>query len=269
MRYKVPYILLLALLCMEKLPAADDAPAPTEIKFDATFLRELKDLGAPQLERRKAILEKIKQVDQTALQWLLAMLDPKQDTDEYTRVGICRALIEMAPLSEQAAQTLAFCAARDRYPEVRREACRSIRELQEDRAVRQLIQYSSSQDARLRYGAAAALREIDDNRVFETLVRAIPKPEVIANMGELKNTDPKYLPIGPGGARLPIFLPKQDVAGTSGNIDSPAAELLKLIAGKDLGNNPMAWLNWYREKNGDITRTDRESLRERRSVLGR
>src|SRR5439155_11970054 len=141
---------------------------------------------------------------------------------------------------------LAWSAIFDQYPEARREACNVIRRTQDDRAIRQLIALSTTENGKQRGAGAVALHEIDDNRVLAALIRAVPMPSVNANVSEpVRNLQPDYnLPMGPHGARLPIFLPKTEIQGTASDIDSPAAALLKMIAGKDLGNLPYGWINW-------------------------
>ncbi|MCY3021966.1 MAG: HEAT repeat domain-containing protein [Planctomycetota bacterium] len=254
--------------------SAGEAPAPPvqpPAPAVQALLNDFKDLGAPDPERRKAAQEKVKQAKLDALPVLLAMLHPKQGTDEFTRIGVLRALVEFAPLTEQGAQTLAWAAAMDTHLEVRREACAAIRQLQEDRATREVIKYGFSQDPAVRRTAAAALRELDDSRVLASLIRAVPIPSITANMGEpVQQTVPALvLPVGPGGTRLPIFLPQQPVTGIASDIGGPVVDLLKQIAGKDLGSLPYGWNNWLHEKNGDIGAADRNAYRENRPLRER
>ncbi len=252
------------------IPAAPkDTPAEPEKKDISKIYNELKDFGSSDPAKRKAALETAVQKKAEALPVMLGMLNPKVPGDEWTHIGILRALAEMAPITDQAAQTLAWSAIFDPYPEARREACNVIRRLQDDRAIRQLLALSSTEQGKQR--GAVALHEIDDNRVLASLIRAVPMPSVNANASEPnRNMAPDYnLPIGPHGTRLPIFLPKNEIAGTASDIGSPAADLLKMIAGKDLGNLPYGWINWYREKMGEITSDERDAYREKRPVRDR
>jgi len=232
------------------------------------LMAEFKDLGAPQPEKRKLAQEKVRQTRLDALPALLGMLHPKQDTDEFTRIGVLRMIAEFAPLTDQAAQTLAWAAVMEKHLEVRREACAAIRQLQEDRALREVLRYGLAQDAAVRRSAAQALREIDDARALAGLVRAIPMPSVNANVGMPNSySEPNMtLPLGPSGARMPIFLPQQSISGVATDIGSPAVDLLKEIAGKDFGNLPFGWMNWYREKAAQIGAAEREAYREHRSA---
>lgn len=235
------------------------------------LLAAYKDLGAPEPERRKTAQEEVKRAGLDALPVLLAMLHPKQETDEVTRIGVLRALASLAPLTEQAAQTLAWTAVYDAFPEVRREACVTIRQIQDDRAIREVLKYGLAQDPAVRRSAALALREIDDPRALAALVRAIPGPSVTANVA-LPNQyvdSGLMLPIGPAGARMPIYLPRTEVSGVATDIGSPVTDLLKLIAGKDFGNLPFAWVNWFREKLGEIGTAERDAYRDHRSARDR
>ena len=128
------------------------------------------------------------------------------------------------------------------------------------------MRYGFGSDHNVRLNAAAALREIDDTRALAGLLRAIPSPTVTANVTAPNQTlTPAYsLPIGPLGARMPLFLPQSGVAGTAADIGGPVTDLLKLIARKDFGNLPPGWVNWYREKTGEIGTAEREAYREHR-----
>jgi hypothetical protein len=257
------------------IPAAPETsqkiPAPNEKEVSALF-NALKELGSSDPAKRATALELAKQKKEEAVPVLLGMLNPKLNGDEWTHVGILRALGDLAPLSDQAAQTLAWCAVSDPHPEARREACNTIRRTSDDRAIRQLTVFGTSENPKQRQAGAVALHEIDDNRVLAALIRAVPMPSVTANLGEQPNQlqRPDYnLPVGPRGASIPIFLPKGEIAGTATDISSPAADLLRAISGKDLGNLPYGWVNWYREKMGETTEADRESYREKSSVRQR
>jgi hypothetical protein len=235
-------------------------------------IAEMEDLGSPDLAKRKAALEKAKQNKDEYSLVLMAMLNPKLKTSEWTRIGILQALMELKPLSDQAAQTLAYAAVADPYWEARREACRTIKYLLEDRAVRELIKYGISEtNGAMRQAAAWALNEIDDNRIYASMIGAIPAPQVIANNGEATGLDrPKYrVAGGPGGLNLPIFLPSQPVVGMASDIGSPLTDFLKMIAQKDMGNFRYAWSIWYREKIGEIGKEDRDAYRDKRSVRER
>lgn len=235
-------------------------------------IADLTGLGAPELAKRKVALETVKSKPDEYIPVMLAMLHPKQKTDEYTRIGILRALMEFAPLPDDAAQTLAYSACNDPYAEARREACRTIKYLQEDRALRELGRYAFQEgNAGLKQAAAIALHEIDDNRIYGQIVGGIPQPQVVANYGEGTGIEkPKYnIPAGPGGLRIPIWLPSQPVTGMASDIGGPLTDFLKLLARKDLGNLPYAWIIWYREKVGEIGKEDRDAYNEKRSLRGR
>jgi len=259
-----PHSVLSAILCGATCLALH--AADPNVLFE-----QFKDLGAPEPDKRKAAQAKVQQARSEAVPVLLAMLNPKQATDEPARIGALRAVADFTPLTEQAAQTLAWTAVHDKYAEVRREACVTIRQLQDDRAIREVLRYGFAQESNVRLAAACALREIDDPRALAALVRGIPTPSVTANVtAPNQPLQPSYtLPVGPYGARMPIFLPQSGVTGVASDIGSPFADLLKLVAGKDFGNLPVAWINWYREKIGDVGTAERDAYRDHRSARER
>lgn len=252
--------------------ARNNSPKNLDPVWAKPRIAEMTELGSPELSKRKAALEKAKSNKDEYVLVLLAMLHPKQKTDEFTRVGILRALLDMAPLSDEAAKTVAFSACSDPYPEARREACRTIRYLQEDRALREITRFAFTEgNTGMKQAAAAALHEIDDNRIYGMLVSAVPAPSVTANYGEARGLEqPRFvIPTGPGGLRLPIWLPSQPISGVASDIGSPLTEFLKMLARKDMGNMPYAWQIWYREKVGELGKDDRDAYNEKRSLRSR
>ena len=233
---------------------------------------EMEDLGSPELAKRKAAVEKAKQSKDEYMLVMLAMLNPKMKTSEYVRIGILRAMIDFAPLSDEAARTVAYDAMFDPYPEAKREACRTIRYLQDDRAIRDLVKYAALEaNSALKQSSAAALHEIDDNRIYLALVRAVPAPAVTANYGEGTGVDkPKYvIPGGPGRLNMPLFLPSQPVTGIASDYGGPIVDYLKMLARKDMGSFPYAWSIWYREKIGEIGKEERDAYHEKRGMRER
>jgi hypothetical protein len=72
---------------------------------------------------------------------------------------------------------------------------------------------------------------------------------------------------------VPVFLPEGEVAGTETNPESPAAKVLKDIAGKDLGNDQGPWASWLSEKLGIVSpgkqidgTEQKKSLREKLGI---
>ncbi|HYF50396.1 MAG TPA: HEAT repeat domain-containing protein, partial [Planctomycetota bacterium] len=240
-------------------------------RSSSDLIDKVRELGSSDLKTRKEVQAAIQAKKDDYMPVLLGMLHPKFDSDEYTRIGILRVLAANAPMTEVGSRMLAYVAVFDPYPEVRREACVTIRTLGDDNAIRELMRFCQAEDMALKKAIAVALHEIDDKRLLASIIRAIPAPSVTANQGEPTGLDePKYnLPIGPGGAKLPVWLPQQEVSGVATDIDSPAATLLKLIAKKDLGNMQYSWLNWFREKIGDISQSERDAYKEKRSLRGR
>ena len=245
----------------------NNAPKNLNMAWAKPRIDVLNGLGSSDLETRKATLERIKENKDEYLMVMLAMLSPTMKTDEWVRIGILRALMSMGPLSDEAARTLAYDSIHDPFPEAKREACRTIRYLQDDRALRDLLRYATMEaNAALRQASANSLHEIDDNRMYGALVSAVPQPEVISNISNPTGLDkPRMIPNGVGGS-LPVFTPSASVAGMASNIGSPIADFLKLIARKDMGNMPYGWLIWYREKIGDMGKDDRDAYHERRSA---
>jgi hypothetical protein len=186
------------------------------------------------------------------------------------RMGCLRALATMGPLDLQGAYAVAWVAMRDADLEVRREACRTIRRLHDDRAVEYLLRFVVSEDRGAQFVAAQALREVNDDRAFAALASAIPAPQITAAMPNDRATsvDKVELPVGPYGARMPIYLPTQEVVGQA-TVSSPAADALRVIAGKDLGTYGFAWVGWLREKCGLYTARDRSWETNPRSVRDR
>jgi len=258
-----------AALIVQK-PGAPE-PIVMDLRSSGALIDKVRELGLPDPKARKTAQAEISAKKDEYMPAMLGMLHPKFDSDEFTRIGILRLLAANAPLTEVGSRMLAFVAIHDPHPEVRREACVTIRTLADDDAIRELMRFCQVEDATTKKAVAVALHEIDDKRLLASIIRAIPAPSVTANQGEPTGLDqPKYnLPVGPGGTKLPIWLPAQEVSGVATDIDSPAADLLKLIAKKDLGNMPYSWLNWFREKIGDISQAERDTYKEKRSLRGR
>jgi hypothetical protein len=254
--------------------AAPNTPphGPMKAGDQSAQMEIIKKLGAAQPNVRRSAMDEIVRNKETLLPVMLGMLNPKLSTDEYTRMGILRSLVYCLPLPDQAAETIGFAALYDPYPEVRREACVTIRALSDDRAIRVIMKQALTENPKERAAVAAALHEIDDSRVLLGLIRALPQPSVTANYEENPRGLEKpaqYLPVGPGGATIPIFLPQGGVSGVATDLDSPLTYLLKQIAGKDMGNLHYGWFNWYREKQGEIGQLERDSERENRSMRDR
>ena len=152
------------------------------------------------LAERKAAIEAVKKNGQSVIPIMLGMLDPRQKTTEYTRIGILRLLIELVAAGRSSfSKTLAFLdAVYDPYIEARREACRTIKALQDDLSVNELGRYAFvGRRQRARSMAAYAARELDDNRLFIAIIKSIPVPEVTANNGPGDDQDAG----NPNGAR--------------------------------------------------------------------
>lgn len=271
-------------LAAEKVPAggpqkggpAAQQPGPkepgNELQLETEALYEqLVDLGHPSKDKRKAAIERAKSLGFRAMPILLAIFHPKQKTAPELRIGAVRALIELAPLDQQGADTLGYVAMKDPDAEVRREACRAIKVMKEDRALNYILQFAIREDKQIQFPAARALREINDDRVFSTLAQVIPPVQAEhANPDNLSGPVREVeLPVGPLGSKMPVFLPSGPVSGTVTNISSPPADALKIISGKDLGNFQSVWINWLQEKIGAITQKDREEAFKKRSMRDR
>jgi hypothetical protein len=234
---------------------------------DNKVFDQIKDLGSPNLNDRQAAERRAKELGFKAVPVLLGLLNPKIKSDPELRVGAIRALVEHAPLDQQGAFTLGFIAMKDKDVEVRREAARSIKIMKEDRAIEYLIKFAMSEDKGIQWEAARALREVNSDRAFAALAAFIPGPTVEAQpttgSSQGRMTE---LPVGPGGAKMPLFLPEGPVTGTASNISSPASDALKLIAGKDLGAFPSTWATWIREKTGLLTREEIKDAYRNRSI---
>src|SRR5690242_14301071 len=89
----------------EKPKASDEAK-----ELIAKMMDDISGLGSSNLAERKAAVETVRQGGAQMLPIMLAMLQPKQTTDEYTRIGILRYLQELAPLDDKASKVLAFVA---------------------------------------------------------------------------------------------------------------------------------------------------------------
>ena len=93
----------------------------------------------------------------------------------------------------------------------------------------------------LKQAAAAALHEIDDNRIYGALVAAVPQPEVNANYGNTSGLDrPRYtVPGGVGRLNMPIYLPSQSVSGVASGYGGPVVEFLKTSRAQRHGRLPL------------------------------
>jgi hypothetical protein len=241
-----------------------------ELAENRELFEELKALGDPSREKRQGALARAKDLGFRAVPILTGSLHPKAKMPVELRLGCLRALAELGPLDLVSADGIAWIAMKDADPEVRREACRTIRRLKDDRAVEYILRYAVSEDRPSQIVAALALRELNDDRAFATLAAAIPRPTISGAMPHDPLAPEQVdLPTGPYGAKLPVYLAKQDVAGSATNIATPPAEALKLIAGKDLGSLPFAWIAWLREKAGLLSAKDREEEARTRGLRDR
>lgn len=246
------------------------APVVPQEEVQAIF-GQLKDLGDPLRDKRMAALERAKELGFRAVPVLLAVFDPKQNHAPELKIGALRALAELGPLDMQGAHTLAFAAMKDPNLEVRREAARTIRLLKEDRGIEWLLQFAVRDNKAYLVPAALALKEINDDRAFATLASVVPAPTVNAAMPQegASNVRRVDLPVGPGGAKMPVFLSDSEVVGTAENVGSPPADALKIISGKDLGSTPGVWINWINEKTGLLSEEERKEAYKNRSLINR
>jgi hypothetical protein len=217
--------------------------AKADDEATAELIAQISGLGSNSLAERKAALTKLQHAGAGALPVLLSMLDPKEKTDEFTRVEILRFLQDFSPLDDKASHVLAWVATHDPYLEARREACHVIRKAEDDGAIKQLVAYANSNDANLRRAVAAAAREIDYNPLIQNLIKA------------MQNTDDKSM---------------QRTINTSPtpNPDSPASEIMRAIAGKNLGILSSNWEQWYKEKSGQALGSDYHEPRSARALMG-
>jgi hypothetical protein len=261
------------------LPGVKVVPQPPSIDLtgegEKRIVDAIEDLGHPQRDRRKAALKRTRQLGFQAIPVMLALLDPEQKTKPMLRIGILRALATMGPLDESGSYTLGFAAMQDPDAEVRREACRTIRRMNDLYAVNYLLSLTIHPHKRTQWFAARALREINEYQAFGALVAAI-RPQsvsVIPTCNHNKFTDPETrhydLPVGPMGLRIRKWLPVRDASGMAHDIERPQAEALKIIAGKNLGLLRMTWANWLREKFGTTSIAEREEARRTRSMMSR
>jgi hypothetical protein len=233
-------------------PAA--GPKPAAADSTAALIDKINGLGSNVLAERKVAAEAIKAGGTSMVPILLGMLDPKQKTPELTRVAILRILADFAPLDDQASRTLAFDSVYDPYFEARREACHTIKKLQDDVSTAELAKYLSAQDPSVRSAAAFAVRELNDTRLMLAIIKSIPMPDVTANNGPV-TTRTRGVPMG-NGMTGPVTTGSQDVTGVAQNTDSPGAQMIQQIAGKNLGNLPYAWLSWYGELTSQLSSAD-------------
>jgi hypothetical protein len=254
----------------EKKGSAKSDAASKNAQAGKISTDEIKALSSPNLEVRKAAMARLVAGGKDSITNLLGMLNPKFPIDEIGRISVLRCLAQLAPLPLQGSRTLAFVAIHDPFAEVRREACCVIRLLGDEKAEQELGNQAATEDPVLRRALAAALHEIDDPRLFYSLVAAVPPPSTNANVSNQSgyNTPRMTLPVGPLGGRVPVFLPSDQLSGSSMGIDSPVAELLKLIANKNLGCLPAAWQNWYKEKVGASASDGYNEKRSLREIMG-
>lgn len=236
------------------------------------LLEELKDLGDPRRDKRRAAMARVEELGKRAEPLLLGILHPKEKMSVDLRLGALRGLEALGVLSPEGAESLAWVAMKDTDFEVRREACRTIRKLGDERAISYLLKFVVGKHEPSRRLAAWALREIDDVRAVASLVAALPPPQAEVTMpttGHSTQGEWRELPIGPYGGSYPIHMPKNQPMVGSGPVGHPASDALKLIAGKDLGSHPLAWLYWFRQKIGTMSREDARKHYRDRSLRSR
>jgi HEAT repeat protein len=253
-------------------PGAEQAEALKKMAAEnRVLLQELRDLGDPNRDKRRAAMGRVAELGPRAEPLLVGILHPKEKMPVELRLGALRALATLGVISADGAKSIAWVAMKDADFEVRREACRTIRILGDDRAVVYILQYAASEDVPSQRASAWALREIDDLRSIAALVSALPPPQATSSMPDTGPIQGQWreLPTGPYGQKMPVFMPQGQAAGGTANVGNPAADALKLIAGKDLGSHPMAWHYWFRQKIGTLTNADVEKEYEKRTMLDR
>ncbi len=245
---------------ISKVVRADRQEGMAARKYSPEELREvygkIREVGSPLAEKRREAIERAKAIGEPAAIAMIAALNPSHVPDEWERIGALRALAAMNFADPLLSKTLAWSAVKDPSLEVRREAAATIRQLKDSHALGLILGHAiaSHDDARQRRLAAWALKEIDDPRAFAALVGMVAPGEKLGrgNITGVRRIDVKG-PVLPGlgdTPTIPIFLPEGEVAGTEANPESPAAKVLKDIAGKDLGNDQSAWTAWLAEKLG-------------------
>lgn len=235
------------------------------------LLQELRDLGDSNRDKRRAAMARVGEFGNRAEPLLVGILHPKEKMPVELRLGSLRALASLGVLSPEGAKSVAWVALKDADFEVRREACRTIRALRDDRAVGYILQYTVSEDVPSQRAASWALREIDDLRSIAALVAAVPAPQATSSAPQTGPPQGEWreLPTGPYGGKMPIFMPQGQASSGTANVGNPATDALKLIAGKDLGSYPLAWHYWFRQKIGTLTSEDVEAEYQKRSMLDR
>jgi len=238
-----------------------------EKKDNQEIMEKLADLGDSSRDKRKAALERAKELGFRAMPVLLSMFNPRRPQSADLRIGALRALAELGPLDQQGAETIGYTAMKDLDPEVRREAARAIRTLKDDRSVNYVLQFAAREDKQVQFQAARALREINDDRAFAMLAQVIPQVSVQGSAPPTREPGREVmLPVGPMGSLAPVTLPEGSVSGVVANVNSPAADALRVISGKDLGGMQMVWLNWINEKIGATTQYEREQMVKKKSL---
>jgi len=253
--------------------AGPGVPEPNAAEMaheDQKIYKDLEGLASPSKFVRKDAIELAKKLGLRAVPVLLGTLNPKNKVSVEMRIGALRALAELGPLDNQGAITVGWSAMKDPDFEVRREAIAAIHALKDDRSMEYMLKFAASDDAASRYAAARALRELNDDRAFAALASAIPAPQVTANVPDHPQAIQRMdLPVGPGGSKMPVFLPQGEVQGVAEGVGSPMAEALKIISGKDLGSNGSVWLNWLNEKVGAFTRKELAEVYKNHSILNK
>jgi len=188
--------------------APEDKPGQSATQPDArkqllaenrALLDELKDLGDSGRDKRRAAMDRVAELGKRVEPLLLGILHPKEKMPDELRLGALRGLATLGVLSPEGAQSLAWVAMKDPDFEVRREACRTIRVLNDERAISYLLKYLIGQHVPSQRAAAWALREIDDVRAVASLVAALPPPQATVAMP----------PTGPTQGEWREFLPSR------------------------------------------------------------
>ncbi|MGH7143034.1 MAG: HEAT repeat domain-containing protein [Planctomycetota bacterium] len=227
-------------------------------KYFADMEKDLDNLGSSDGDKFDAAMKRATALGAEAHPVLYKFVETRLlPKDATLRIGAIKAFAAIGKTTQYSTGALLRAALRDSDERVAREAARAIKTLHDQRALQTLVDQVSDDSKPDCYKAAMALKEIDDNDIFQLMINAIPAEETQVAGGLTGMTQPGVVPPGVGGAQ-------PGGGGMMGggmtvtmvnNVEGGPLRALKWIAGKDLGNSKAVWQQWLDQKTGKSNRS--------------
>jgi len=131
--------------------------------------------------------------------------------------------------------------------EVQKEAVLVLKALDDQEGKRNLLAVAlhPKVSAEIRARGAEAIRTLDDPILIETIVRLVTMEVRAAFSAEGPASRETAITSPNTPLRLPIKLPSVEIDKFEGVVVVPALGALKIIARRDLGDDPQAWKQWF------------------------